>query len=297
MTEFMHYTLSRIATVDIIVAFFVICMFYGIIAFLQEEKNRYLVISGAAFALGVSTKWTALYGAAGIALILLIYMIMHIRRQKKEFKVVPFILICLGSFVILPAIVYVLSYIPFARVYTDKNIIQHAISNSISAYEYHKDVTSAHSYESKWYTWLFDWVPLVDFRGTVSGYKSVVATFVNPFICYIGLASVAHHIYLTVKKDLTSAILLVFYLSMLLPWVFISRTVFIYQYFICTKILILMICRSIQCLKFKKENSVIYLMTGVSAAFCMLYFPVISGVFVNSKYINEMLKIFPKWWF
>ena len=298
ITEFMHFVLSRISTIDIIVAFFVLCMFYGCFAFLREEKFRHLVFAGAAFAFGVATKWTALYAAAGIALILFIWMIGKIRSKMGTPAIVRFILICIGSFIVLPAVVYVLSYIPFAKVYPDKGLIENAISNSIHMLDYHKHVTASHPFQSSWYTWPFDWIPLLDSRAIFGDRMALVATFVNPFVCYAGLASLVHHIYMSVKKkDVTSAVLVVFYVSMLLPWVFITRTVFIYQYFICTKILILMICRSIRCMGFKRENSVIKLTAGVSVSLFVVFFPLLSGLMVSMKYLDEILTMLPNWWF
>ncbi|MGO4971800.1 glycosyltransferase family 39 protein [[Clostridium] aminophilum] len=309
ITEFMHYTLSRIATIDIFVAFFVICLFYGLIAFLQEERLRYLVMSGVAFALGVATKWTALYTVPAVAVILLGWM--AVRMQMRERSVAPFrwgdplrgagpfrfIGICLACFAAAPALVYALSYIPFARVYEGQNIFQHAVSNSIHMLYYHEGALKPHPYSSPWYTWLFDWIPLVDFRTSFQGVKSSISTFVNPLVCYAGLAAVAHHIYLAYKKNMTAVVLLIFYLAMLLPWAVIARTVFIYQYFICTKILIVMILHSIRNLGFVKEKKVLCLTGGLSAVFFILYFPVISGVAASELYINEILKILPMWKF
>lgn len=296
VTEFMHYALSRIATIDIFAAFFVICMMYGVFAFLQEKKLRYLIMSGAAFALGAATKWTALYAAPGVGIILLVWMIRHWKEKGRK-NMLRFIAVCFGCFVLLPCTVYVLSYIPYARVYPDKGLIGHAVSNSISMYKYHSNVTAEHPFASPWHSWLFDLVPLVDLRFTVGEYKYVIATFVNPAVCYIGLASVLHHFYLSFKKDKTSMILLLFYLCMLVPWMFITRTVFIYQYFICTKILILMIVNSIRMLCFRNENRVLGLTAGLSAALFAAYLPVISGVMVRTKYVNEILRLLPKWWF
>lgn len=298
ITEFMHYVLSRISTIDVIVAFFILCMFYGCIAFLYEEKYRYLVFSGAAFAFGIATKWTAAYAAAGLALILFIWMIGKIRNKSKASDIVKFVLICIFSFIVFPAIVYVVSYVPFVKVYPDKNLIEHAISNSIHMLEYHSNVTEDHPYASPWYSWLIDWHPLTDFRLITNDYKAVVATFVNPFVCFAGLASVIHHAYLALrKKDNVSALLLVFYICMLLPWVFITRTVFIYQYFVCTKVLILMICRSIQCMGFKREESVIKFSAAVSGTLFVLFFPVLSGVLFNHDYVENILSFLPDWWF
>lgn len=298
ITEFMHFVLSRISTIDIIVAFFVLCMFYGCVSFIREERFKYIVFAGTAFALGVSTKWTALYAAAGIALILFVWMIGKIRSKCKASVIFSFFLICIGCFIVLPAIVYVLSYIPFVKVYPEDNLIGHAISNSISMYDYHKNVTAPHPYASPWYSWLVDQIPLMDSRAVCGDRMAAVATFVNPLVCFGGLVSLLHHVYMTVKKkDVTSELLVVFYVSMLLPWVFITRTVFIYQYFICTKVLILMICNSIRCIGFKKENSVIKFTAGVSVALFVIYFPVLAGLMVNMKYIKEILSVLPDWRF
>ena len=336
ITEFMHYTLSRIATIDIFVAFFVLCIFYGMVAFLQEEKYRYLLFSGLAFAFGAATKWTALYAAPGIGLILLFWMIGKLleKRSGKGFKayelfvkpqgedgmiydkekpdngmdklrpsgnnyawVWRFILMGVVSFVLLPCIVYVLSYIPFARVYPEKNILQHAVENSVHILYYHNQAHASHPYASAWYTWLFDLVALIDFRTYLGEYKSVIATFANPVICWLGLLSVLHHVYLSFKKDVIAVVLLVFYLCMLLPWVFITRTVFIYQYFICTKVLILMICYSIYRLRLQEEKKAVKMIAGCSAFLFMMYFPVLSGVMVKASYINESLKFLPGWKF
>ncbi len=317
VTEFMHYTLSRISTIDIFVAFFVISMFYFIIAFLQEEKNKYLVFSGISFAFGVATKWTAIYGAAGVALILFVWMIVKIRRcvidkNSGSFNIPAFITICISVFIILPAFVYVISFIPFAIKYPDKSILTHAIDSSIGMYNYHKDLDATHPFQSPWYSWLFDWIPLIDARNNIGDYKSTIATFVNPFVCFVGLASVIHHFYLSyteIKGNIRydkegigapcyiSTILLVFYLCMLAPWFFVTRIVFIYQYFICTMILILMICNSIRNLTFKREDKVIRTAGIVSALLFAVYLPVISGIQANAKYIDEILRILPKWWF
>lgn len=127
MTEFMHYTLSRIATIDIFVAFFVLVMFYGVAAFLQEEKEKYLILSGAAFSFGAATKWTAVYAAAGVAVILFAWMICKLRtlrsekaydrshgmrhekkqdeKERTEYKsIVRFVIICISVYILLPSV-------------------------------------------------------------------------------------------------------------------------------------------------------------------------------------------------
>ncbi|MDO4489193.1 MAG: glycosyltransferase family 39 protein [Eubacteriales bacterium] len=301
VTEFMHYTLSRIATIDIIVAFFVMLMFYGTFCFIESEEKKYLVLAGIAFGLGVATKWTALYAAVGVALILGIWLLWkyktgaYVIREWKE--PARFIGCCIIWFMAFPLIIYVLSYIPYVRANPEKGLIEYAIDNSIMMFNYHANASEPHPYESRWYTWLFDWLPVVDYRDSSGENYRVVATFLNPLVCYLGLASLVHNVYLATKKDRTAIMLLVMYLSMLIPWMFITRTTFIYQYFICSKILILMIIYSIYCLSFKKEKKVLRLLLGISIVLFVLYLPVLSGVAVKKAYIDAVLKILPKWWF
>lgn len=140
-------------------------------------------------------------------------------------------------------------------------------------YQYHSNVTSGHPYESSWYSWLINWIPLIDSRTAIGTNTSVVETYE------------------------IARILLVFYFVMLTPWMLITRTVFIYQYFICTQVLILMICHSIMCMDFKKEDKILRVVCGISISLFIMFFPVISGMEVSRAYVDQILKWLPKWWF
>ena len=80
MFDFMHFTQTRIATIDVYVTFFIILMFYYmfdyyvnksyVLGFKQSLKP--LLLSGLFFGLGAASKWIALYGAAGLALLFLL---------------------------------------------------------------------------------------------------------------------------------------------------------------------------------------------------------------------------------
>ena len=301
-TEFMHYSLSRIATIDIIVGFFVLCMFYAVYAFVQEEKRRYLLFAGIASGMGVATKWTACYALFGLAIIIFTWMFLRWRKSgftkdnRKDWCIL--VAHCVRCFVLIPAIIYVLSYIPYAMVYTDKNLIEHAISNSTYMYEYHSATVFEHPFSSPWYTWVFNWVPLLDEYTVIGSNVTIIACFVNPLVSFLGLVSVIHHIYLgIVKKNKRAGFLLACYFVMLAPWILITRTVFIYQYFICTLMLILMICHSIECLNFKEEDKMIRIIAVIAICLFVLFFPVISGMEVSRNYVDGFLRWLPRWGF
>lgn len=309
-TEFMHYTLSRIATIDIIAAMFIMLMFYFMYCFVEElheggslsRQYVWLLLCGISTALAVSTKWTGLYAVLGIAVIFFVNLYEKCIADGGIEKNIPYLsrlfLVCVSLFMIIPAVSYCLSYIPFCQVYSDKNIVEHAVDSSINMFNYHSGITATHPYSSEWYEWLIDRRPLVDAFTMVgeNNSSSTVATFGNPAILIVGLAAVLHNFYLWRQKGCKTARTLVLaYLAMLMPWLFIHRVVFIYQYFVCTIVLVLLICNSLIGMKKPRRNGLVLL--GISLAMFILFFPVISGVEVSRDFVSNFLEWLPTWRF
>lgn len=306
-TGFMNTTLARIATIDIIVAFFVLLMFYCMYGYIDSLKEKYpfkkqmpwLLAGGIAMAFAVSTKWTGVYAGAGIAIVFFYFLLENIggaKNIKRERKyLVKTFAVCVASFVIIPIAVYILSYIPFARVYTDKGPVEHAINNAELMLSYHSNCVFDHPYSSEWYEWLIDIKPLADSRvyfddGTVS----VVMTFLNPVLCFGGLVALVYQFYLwRAEHDEKALYLIILYLSMMIPWTLVHRTVFIYQYFISAMILPLMIGNAVKRMKHPRRNMIIIAI--VSAVFYVVYYPVITGLPMNVEQINRFLEIFERW--
>lgn len=303
--EFMHYTLSRIATIDMIAALFILMMFFFMYCFTQE-KNRakqyvWLILCGISTALAVSTKWTGVYAALGIAVIFFANVLEKCGENGGLKKNIPYLAklfgVCVGAFIVIPAAVYSLSYIQFSKVYTDKNFIEHAVSNSISMFEFHSCATASHPYSSEWYEWLIDKQPvLITFSHGENGAVSSAAMFGQPLILLVGIAAFLHNFYLwRVKGSRTSRVLVIAFLSMLMPWLFIHRTVFIYQYFVCITLFCPMICRSLAHLKKPMLGGALLL--GGSMALFIMFFPVISGTWADREYIEHWLEWLPTWVF
>ena len=306
-TEFMHYTLSRIATVDIIVAFFFLCMFYFMLCYVDDLKegksNRilwtYLVLCGISSGFAVATKWTGVYALAGIAVLFFVFLWMHIASMGgiKENKSYLWKLfgVCASSFIVIPFVIYLLSYVSFVPQSDEKNLLLIMWDNAQYMLSYHQGVVDEHPYASYWYEWLINKRPLLDAFDFVGDDKqSVVATFGNPLICWGGLVAVLHTFLLWWKKrDHQAFFLIVSFVSMLLPWVFINRTVFIYQYFGGMLILVLMMAYNLSAIK-RGKTVLYYLVTVLSIGLFVLFFPVLSGIYVNREYY-QILKWLPSW--
>ena len=108
---FMHYTQTRIATIDSYAVFFILLMFLFMYRFVSEEKLSMLALCGLSFGLGAASKWTCLYAGAGLGLIWLGFWIVKIVEHEEHavrrfLANIPF---CLVFFVLVPALIYYLS--------------------------------------------------------------------------------------------------------------------------------------------------------------------------------------------
>lgn len=305
-TMFMNLTLSRIATLDILVAFFVTGMFTTMYGFCRNRSSSgikqqmcWLFVCGCFTALAVATKWTGIYAAVGIAVLFFVFLGHDMggwKNWKAERKYLSVLACwCVLCFIVIPATVYLLSYIPFTRVYTDKNLLQTAISNSQLMLSYHSSAVLPHPYKSEWYEWLIDRRPLLDsFALLGDGKVSTVATFLNPFTCFAGLASLLHQFYLMrKKKDRIALYLVIAYCSVMIPWLMIYRTVFIYQYFLGGLLLPMMITNSL--LHTKKPSKYMIISGAISAALFAMFYPVLTGTPVGTGYVDQLLEWFETW--
>lgn len=306
-TAFMNTTLSRIATIDILVAFFSMLMFfcmYGYTQALSENKpmwqqRLWLLSGGISMGLAVAIKWTGVYAAAGIAVLFFWFLLEHIGGIKgiKEHRsfLVKTGLWCVLCFIVIPFGIYTLSYLPFVKAYPDKGLFGHMIANAALMLSYHSSCVFDHPYSSEWYQWLYGSKPLADSRVYFAdGTVSVVMTFLNPLLAVGGLIALFHQLYLWKRKHCRRALFLIIaYASMLLPWLFVHRTVFIYQYFISSLILVLMIGNSVSVSRHGKRN--ILVLSGISIALYVLYYPVLTGQSIRVDFVNQVLEVLSDW--
>lgn len=308
MTEFMHFTLSRIATLDIIVALFVLLMFFTMYGFGKSyhrgsnlrRQSLWLLLCGISMAFAVSVKWTGVYAALGIAILFFVMLLRGLGKEDIRENIKYYgklFVVCVVCFVIIPLFVYTLSHLPFVQVYPDKGLIQAMLENAKGMFTYHEDCLFHHPYSSEWYEWLIDRKPLLDsFTSLEDEMVSTVATFGNPLILWGGLLSFFHQIYLwRIHKCRNAKYLVIAYLSVVMPWLFIGRTVFIYQYFLGILILILMLTNSFCHRKEGKAGRIVFALASVTLF--VMFYPVLSGMPVKREYVTQVLEWMQTWIF
>ena len=90
--DFMHFTMARIGTVDTYIVFFsLLSQLFFLIYFMNVVKAGFkktsvlpLFLAVVFFALGFSTKWFTIYGAAGLLALLVAVRIKDLSRLKKS---------------------------------------------------------------------------------------------------------------------------------------------------------------------------------------------------------------------
>jgi dolichyl-phosphate-mannose--protein O-mannosyl transferase len=314
--DFMHYTQTRLATIDTYAVFFTLLMYlflYGWLTEPPERKRRrlvYLALSGLSFGLGAASKWVCIYAGAGLGFIWLAYWIDRFVHQKKQ-ALGAFgqnVLWCLLFFVLVPAVVYYLSYYSYGpsqgvdgigRIFT-KTYWNIVIDNQKYMWNYHSDLVATHPYSSVWYQWMLDIRPILYYLEYFDdGTKSAFAAFSNPLVCWGGLCAMGGMVWLAVRdKDKRALFIFLGYIANLLPWVLIKRLTFAYHYFPCTVFLVLALARLFEDLRRKDRDWQLSIggFTAATVGLFVLFYPVLSGLRVSMDYTTYFLKWFTDTW-
>ena len=301
---FLHFTQTRIATVDSYAVFFILLMYRFMLGWFRQGKTLDLALCGLFFGMGAACKWTCLYAGAGLAILWMARWITI--KMKGSFSFRAFfrnIGFCIVFFVLIPALIYYLSYIPYGQAENtalfSKAFTKMVLDNQSFMFHYHASIVAEHPYSSRWYQWIFDIRPILYYLDYPSATQRIsIAAFVNPLICWGGFLGFLILLYLSVARGCrTGLFLLVGYLSGLVPWVFISRLTFEYHYFASAVFLIPILCYIFELIERNRQNGWKYSVTFTTFAVLLfvIFFPVLSGLVMDNTLESKLLSWLPSW--
>jgi len=318
-TDFMHFAQTRIATIDSYSVFFILLMYLFMYIYLQSERQGTkwmlpLGLSGVFFGMGAASKWTCIYAGAGLALLWLIDRLERcfearntgtLREYKRE--TVNNILFCLGTFVLIPCIIYYLSYWPYGAardmggfsMLFSREYLDIVLDNQKYMLSYHSGVTATHPYSSRWWQWIANLRPILYYLDY--GYddtKSTIGAMMNPLVCWAGFGAMIVMLKLWIKdKDKTARFIFLGYLAQMLPWVFVSRITFAYHYFPASVFLLLALGYILNDIRRKNPawKWSFISVCAVSALLFAAFYPVISGADVSRDFADQFLGWFESW--
>ena len=314
--EFMHFTQTRIATIDTYGVFFTLLSFLFMWRWMTAPYTAKLrttwldlFLCGLSFGLGCACKWTVLYAGVGLAALWLLRAIMKYRAVGLGHygrELLGTIGLSVLFFIVIPVIIYCLSYIPYGLalgykmpgMLTDGNYYKLIWDNQVYMLTYHNGVNQTHPYSSRWYQWLFDVRPILYYLQYNGETKSAFGAFNSPLISWAGLAALISIVFAFWKRRKPQAVLIwAGYLCQFLPWVIITRTTFAYHYFGCILFLTIAISFVFDELieRRSKNDKLVYAFTSLNTALFVLFYPVLSGVEASVQFCLNVLKWFPSW--
>ena len=329
--DFMHFTQTRIATIDTYGVFFIMLMYLFMGIYYQMNYNKAPLIKtliplglcGISFGLGAASKWICLYAGMGLGVIFFITMYQRWREyeycrndgigiakstiddiQKKYIrKTIITLAFCILFFIIIPAIIYTISDISILKIGPSK-CISYVWRNQVNMYNFHSGLSSSHPYASPWYEWPFLIKPMWYYSNEAlrkTGVMSSIAAFGNPAVWWVGTIAMLYlfiDTYLKKKPTKTVLFIIIGFLSQYLPWVIVPRSMFIYHYFASVPFFIIAIVMAIRKLEIKKKINTKYIIIYLSIVLLLFifFYPVLSGTPIPSQY-GKLMKWLPTWWF
>ena len=326
MFDLMHFAQTRLATIDSYTTFFVMLMYYFMADYyLQKsyQKGFYsslvpLFLSGLFFGLGAATKWSAIYGALGLAVIFFTakykeygdYKAAKIQAVSDDSgnspawlkKFIPdymwkTMVYCVLFFIIIPGAIYLLSYIPYLLVPGMK--FSDIIDYQGSMYRYHSRLESTHDFQSQWWTWPLMIRPIWYYQGRdlPAGMASTIASFGNPAVWWAAIPAFFIAVRAAWKGSKSMFIVVIAVITQMLPWMLISRSSFIYHFFPMVPFMMLAVVYVIkQWIEKGRSRKVVYGYLGLVLALFILFYPAVSGLIVPETYIR-FLRWLPSWYF
>ncbi len=201
--------LSRIGMNDSYLLFFVLLS----LLLFMNGKNFW---SALAFGFAIASKWSAIWA---IPILFVLWM-----KRKNKFQPAFFL-----SFLLLPFIIYLLTYLPM---FLSGHGLDIWWGMQEQMWWYHTGLKATHPYTSLWWSWPFLVRPIYLYTSDeVGGMVSRIYAMGNPFIFWFGFISVFFSmIYTYVEKNKKLGLVVFSYLIFFVPWAASPRIMFLYHY-------------------------------------------------------------------
>ena len=324
--DFMHLTTARIATLEPFSVFFILLMTYFMIRYCLmnfyvddfKKSLGLLAAAGISMGIGVSVKWTGVYAGMGLAVLFFSslisrYVEYRLAKRAKEptalekHKIEVFpkycwitLLWCCLWFVLIPLIIYALSYLPCIINRGEGWSLSGVFKQTMGMYNYHANLDATHPFQSVWWQWILDARPIWYYHHISENLVYTISAFGNPLIWWSGFIAILFCVYDFIRnKTKTAGMILVCYFAQLIPWMLVTRCVFIYHYYPSVPFLIVALVYGLKCLidKDARYEKRIKIFTLACILLFVLFLPATAGFGTTQAYIDGFMRWFPSWYF
>ena len=315
----MHFTQTRIATIDSYAVFWIMLMYLFMIRYVQMDWSKVslkrsfipLGLCGVTMGVAIATKWIGAYAAVGLAVLLFWKFGAEILRAGEMRgaslkRCLWTALFCVGFFVVIPLLIYYLSYAPQLKCEGVNNVFDmfsrerfdRVVGLQESMFKYHAGLgDDPHYFRSEWYEWPVIWWPMWYFSGAdyvAEGMVSSISCMGNPAVWWTGLAALVFLLFAAAwrrRAPRAWLIALLGFASQFLPWVLVPRSTFIYHYFASVPFIIL--CTALALEQLRRRSARAFKWTSIallSAALLLFvaFYPLESGMPVSRDYAQYL---------
>ena len=359
----MHLTQTQIATIDSFPVLFIIFAYFFMLRFIQtdifrEKPGRILpdlAASGIFMGFSIASKWIGIYAGGGLAILFFWHCFRSYQFHAKDKKAEdedkgsasgntrrsnPYglnaawkrILIicawCILFFIIIPVLIYLLSYIPYMaynrRIAGIGDYLSEVLKSQIGMFSYHstKNLGMDHPFYSPWWQWPVIGKPMYyaaeQYLPKSTNLHYSIFCFGNPVVWFGGLAALlycfaralAGRRYRIPEKNgiwhlkpvsCESRYMFIFtgILAQYLPWVLVPRGTYIYHYFASLPFLMLALSICFDERKapvMRRVRMIGTVITILAAIAFIVLFPYASGILAPSSWLDLGRKILRIWY-
>ncbi|MEN6418538.1 MAG: glycosyltransferase family 39 protein [Clostridiaceae bacterium] len=329
--DFMHFTQTRIATIDVYSVFFILLMYYYMYIYITmnfftdglKKTLKPLFLSGLFFGIGAACKWTSIYAGAGLAVLLfgsLIARYIEYKRAESHgtpeeikktedywYNTVKTLLWCCLFFLVIPFTIYFASYTPYFIYEAGQNAGNYGLKGMFDTftnyqsfmYNYHANLHATHPYQSSWYSWPFTIKPMWYFYNTYLNGDAIstLTASGNPAVWWVSsigaIVLLALRMTNRIKPDRALQIFFVGVLANYLPWVLVTRCTFIYHFFATVPFILMATVYALQKLekKFPDASFLKWVWIGFAVLFFVILYPGLSGLAVSPGWASFIAKL------
>ena len=341
----MHLTQTQIATIDSFPVLFIIFAYFFMLRFIQTDLTRCtigkalvpLAFCGFFMGLSIASKWIGIYAGIGLAVLYFLHCFRNIRISAKRNdpeepdtfrKVFILCLWCVLFFIIVPAAIYLLSYIPYMAYNTRIKGIGDYLAAVWRAQEgmlsYHSTpgLGMDHPFYSPWWEWPIIGKPMFyateQYISASASLHHSIFSFGNPVVWWGALAALAVVLFRFLRSrhyiidgeeqrwhlsgltyDIRYGFVFIGLLAQYLPWVPVPRGTYIYHYFASIPFLILAtsLCLDFEDRRFRRT---VYIIGGIyllaAFAFFIILLPYAAGMAAPSWWLDIGKTILRIWY-
>ena len=294
--SFMHLAQARVGLIDTFGVLFVFISYFYLYRFIVHQQLSRLLISGVFFGLAAAVKWSAVFSALGFVLIA-VYLLFTRYPLEKRFAGYRLLMYGAFSYGLVAFLVYAFS---FFDIYGHTHSLQSIINYNTNMYNYHSTLQATHPYSSSWWSWPLDMKPMGYYKEVKHGLLSSINALGNPAIFWVGIVAIFYLLVRTfVRKSLEASFILLAFLGLYLPYIFVGRLMFIYHFYYAVPFFILavvaMLKDAMERFTFIRKFYGVYLF--IVAGLFLAFYPILTGHVVTQSYVTQWLKWFSTWWF